>query len=162
MNERGVISLTALFMMLILATTIATVKNVAARQTDIVRYYQVENELQAAAESAFNEVVANLSKNAECYGKFNNSNKKIIIPFEVLSKKSNRLIKVDVSLRKAVNSKKIVIKSLAELQNYNYVNYSIYRKIMGYMSVVSSEILSDNIEEGTEPVEKYEFTGYFY
>ena len=82
--------------------------------------------------------------------------------FEISLKKSDRVAKVEVHMRKAVNSKKIVIMSLAELQNYNYVNFSIYKKVMGYMSIVPSETSSNEIEEGTEPVEKYEFTGYFF
>ena len=141
MNERGIISLTALFMMMILAIAIATVKNIAARQADIVRYYKVENELQAAAESYFNEVVAN----------FDNNNQDLP-PRYVFIKSANKQAKVTISLEN-IDNEKIAIMSLAELPNYHYNVYSVYRKISGYMT----KVIDVESEE-----EKYEFTGYIY
>lgn len=141
MNERGIISLTALFMMMILAIAIATVKNIAARQADIVRYYKLENELQAAAESYFNEVVAN----------FDNNNQDLP-PRYVFIKSANTQAKVTISLEN-IDNEKIAIMSLAELPKYHYNVYSVYRKISGYMTKVI------DVESKEE---KYEFTGYIY
>ena len=139
MNERGIISLTALCMMLILSIAIATVRNIAARQADIVKYYRLENELQSAAESYFNEVVANLSQNAKCYE--DNPPSLRSFPIKSFDEQAN----VTIYLRNP-NNNEIIIMSLAEIPNYHYDEYSVYKKVVGYMT--------------SEDNEKYEFAGY--
>ena len=158
MNERGIISLTALCVMMVLAISIATMKNISARQADVVRYYKLENELQSVAESHFNEVVANISENAEAYGELPTapSYPKTFSRSESLA--NGKTINVTIILRKVTiykgdsTKKKIFIMSLAELKNYNYGEYSVHRRVIGYMSELQSDIED----------EKYEFTGYIY
>ena len=154
MNERGIASLTALCIMLVLAIAIAAVKNIAARQADIVRYYRLENELQVVAESYFNETVANFSKDVELCKNLNNSSKLLIsnnISINDLDVK--RSAQVKVYSRKFDDGDKILILSIVELPNYNYGNYTVYGKVSGYMIRI--------IDDATED-EKYEFKGYFY
>ena len=164
MNEQGIISLTALCMMMILAISIATMKNIAARQADIVRYYKLENELQSVAESHFNEVVANISENADAYGELSTAPSYPKTFARSVLLKNGKTINVTISLRKVTiykgdsTQKKIFIMSLAELKNYNYGEYSVHRRVIGYMSELQSTI---SIESDVED-EKYEFTGYIY
>ena len=128
-------------MMMILAISIATMKNIAARQADIVRYYKLENDLQSAAESYFNEVVANYD-----------NQKSNFAPRYIFIRSANKQAKVTIYL-KNINNNKVAITSLAELQNYNYGNYSVYGRVSGYMTKVNDDEAED---------EKYEFTGYIY
>ena len=146
-------------MMVILSISIATVKNIAARQADIVRYYRIENDLQAAAENGFNEVVANLSKNAKYYDPLDNNTKYLKSKNVVINDHS---ITVKLYAKKAVNSKKIFIMSLAQLPTYNYDKYPIYKKIVGYMSAKTPNNLNDESTVDQNEDEKYEFTGYIY
>ena len=161
MNERGIISsTTALFVMLILTISIATVKNIAARQADIVRYYRIENELQAAAESHFNEFVANLSKDSAYYGKLDIKGQ--LKEHKVTLKSSNEQANVTVYLKRSNTYKKILIMSLAELPNYSQNSSNIYKKVVGYMSLVPSSTTPDSDADISPEEENYEFTGYIY
>ncbi len=148
MNQHGIISLSALCMMFVLAMAIATVSNFAARQADIVKFFKIENELQFAAEDCFNEVINNLSSNQNHYGELADNTPKI---FELNRNLNGRNMKLTICLRKFVADKKIVVMILIDVPNYNHGTHSFYKKIYGYMSAV----------EDSED-EKYKFKGYFY
>ena len=148
MNERGFISLTAIFMMFLLSITIVGVLNMAMNQADITRYYKVETKLQNAAESVFNEFVYNLSINDKYYGEaiydgwvhnFNSSANDI--PVKVYIK---------------TNNNKIAIMAVAEISNYRYGLQPVYKRVYGYMEKTSVE--SDDNENAEEY--HYEFKEY--
>lgn len=153
MNEKGIISLTALCIMLILSLMIAGTSNIAARQADITRYYKVENELQNLADSHFNMMLADISGNFEKYKKMDFDTTPKIYSATI----QGREAKVTVYLKKSVVYEKILIMSLAELPNYNYDKYAVYKRVLGYISV-KKKIDEDNNEE----YEFDKFEGYLY
>ena len=153
MNEKGIISLTALCVMLILSLMIAGASNIAARQADITRYYKVENELQNLADSHFNMMLADISGNFEKYKKMNFDTSPKIYPATVYGREA----KVTVYLKKSAAYEKIVIMTLAELPNYNYGKYSVYKRVLGYISVKKKLD-----EENNEEYEFDKFEGYIY
>ena len=153
MNEKGIISLTALCMMLILSLMIAGVSNIAARQADITRYFKIETELQNLADSYFNMMLADISGNFENYKTMEFDTTPKVYPATIYGKEA----KVTVYLEKSTTYEKIVIMTLAELPNYNYGKYSVYKRVLGYISVKKKLD-----EENNEEYEFDKFEGYLY
>ena len=163
MNERGAVSLVALFVMLIITMNIAGMNNFSVRQADITQNYKTETELQNAAESVFNNVTAEIIndpdlKNNSEYTKLNWKLENDILNTNVTesgeastfkyvnSDYLNDIIKVSVYLKKynkkingslETNNSKyehmIVIMAIAEKENYNF-NRSVYKKVYGYLT----------------------------
>ena len=178
MNERGIISLTALCMMFILALMIAGTANIAARQADMTRFFKVETQLQNAAESAFNETVVKLLKDSTY-------NEHLRDDTDIESKNrfnvtdpdwTNELyindIKVNVYLKKYhiktehspnndedTHCFRIVIMTLAEKDNYNNGQYPVYRSVYGYLERkrIRNRDTNDIVYEND-----YEFKEYLY
>ena len=103
MNERGIISITALCMMMILAMMIASVANIAARQADITRYIKLETQLQCAADSSFNEIITTLATDSSYGGQIPSDDDMLIYPimyqyYSSVTKVNN--IPVSIYLRK--------------------------------------------------------------
>ena len=159
MGEKGIISLTALCIMLILSLMIVGVSNIAARQADITRYYKIENRLQNLADSYFNMTIANMSRDFERY-KYMNFDKISEVHSATIKYEQEELeaiVTVYVSKTKEVEKDVIVIMALAELPNYNYGKYAVYKRVLGYISV-KKKIDEDNNEE----YEFDKFEGYLY
>ena len=153
MNEKGIISLTALCIMLIISLMIAGVSNIAARQADITRYYKVEIELQNLADSYFNKKLADIAGDFERY-----KNMDFDTTPEIYSKTVyGREARVTVYMNKSKADEKIVIMTLAELPNYNNGKYAVYKRVLGYISV-KKKIGEENNEE----YEFNKFEGYLY
>ena len=163
MNERGFISIVAMFIMLILTMAIAGMNSLAARQTDITRNFQTETALQNAAEGVFNKVAVelindpDLEKNYSGYIKDGWSTEEILLrrnfgkvgPIEAYKEENinygDNTIKVSVYLRKF--RRKIDSLSTNEIITYEYMidimtlaeienynfNNSVYRKAYGYL-----------------------------
>ena len=178
MNEKGIISLTAICIMLIVSLMIAGMSNIAARQADITRYYKLENHLQCAADSAFNETVAKLSKDSTYGGKLltdENIESKYDFPSKYPNYTDNLKmndITVNICIRKihlkteqSPNSNedthyfRIIIITLAEKENYNYEKYSIYKRVFGYMerTRIRNRETNDIVYE-----DEYKFKEYLY
>ena len=177
-NEKGIISLTALCMMLIVSLMIAGTSNIAARQADITRYYKLENQLQCAADSAFNEVVAKLSQDSTYSGKLrtddnieDHSNSSSNNP-DYSGKFIINDVTVNIYIRKihfktehSPNSNedthyfRMIIMSLAEKENYNYGKYSVYKRVFGYLERkrVRNRETNDIVYE-----DEYKFKEYLY
>ena len=156
MNERGIISLTALCMMLVLSLSIAGVANMAARQADMVRYSRLENQLQNLAESYFNMKLAEISGNFAEYENMDFDTTPKIYSVKI-NESSTQIIeaKVTIYMKKSKPHEVIVIMALAELPNYIHGKYSAYRSVAGYVSVKKSEDNGDKYEFD-------KFKGYLY
>lgn len=154
MNERGIISLTALCIMLILSLSIAGMSNIAARQADITRYFKVETELQNLADSYFNMKVADISSNFENYKTMDFATTPEVHNVTTIN---GHEATVTVYMDKSKTYKKIVIMALAELPNYNYGKYAVYKRVLGYISVKKKID-----EENNEEYEFNKFEGYLY
>ena len=178
MNEKGIISLTALCIMLIISLMIAGMSNIAARQADITRYYKLENQLQCASESAFNKIIAELSKDSTYGGKlltddniesrydFSISYPDCTDNFKINSATVNAYIrKIHTKIARSPNSNedthyfRILIITLAEKENYNYNKYSVYKRVFGYMERkrVRNRETNDIVYE-----DEYKFKEYLY
>jgi len=163
MNERGFVSIVAMFIMLILTMAIAGMNSLAARQADITRNFKTETKLQNAAESVFNKVAVELindpelEKNYGGYTKNGWSTEKELLtrnfgkygPIEAYNEEiinsGNDTIKVSIYLRKF--RKKIDSLSTTDKTTYEFMivimtlaeienynfNYSVYRKAYGYL-----------------------------
>ena len=163
-NENGFASLAAIFMMSIIALTIMSMTNIAARQSEIFYIDRQELKLQNAAESAFYEVTAQLENNFEYYGTLGSGDVKAInfnindVPVEVLLRKHDKT--VENFPKDKINTKYsiIAIRSLATAQNNKYKGYNVYKRVYGYMKRV--EIVDGNSDEVIEVDQNYEFTEY--
>ena len=177
-NEKGIVSLTALCMMLIISLMIAGVANVAARQADITRYFKFENQLQNVAESAFNETVVKLLKDSTYGGKLRTDddieNK---YDFTVTSPDCTDTLNIDDIIANVYIKKfhvriensptpdedthyfRVMIISLAEKENYHYNKYSVYRRVFGYIEKkrIRNRETNDIIYE-----DEYKFKEYLY
>ena len=153
MNEKGIISLTALCIMLIISLMIAGVSNIAARQADITRYYKIENELQILADSYFNMMLADISGNFEKYKTMDFDTKAKVYSANVYGNEA----KVTINIKKSKTHEKIIIMTLAELPSYNSGKYSVYKRVLGYISVRKK---IDEEDSGEYEFNKFE--GYIY
>lgn len=189
MNERGFISLAALFIMLIIAMAAAGMNNFAARQADITQNYKTEIELQNAAESVFGNVTAEVINDPDLnYSEYNKpywvTEEETLTNTSAVLGDANTVkyvnseylkdnIKVSVYLAKynkkisnsgnAVYEHMIAIMVIAEKENYNF-NRSVYRKVYGYLTrkVVPKQEEDGTITEDDSESEKYyQFKGYF-
>ncbi len=184
MNERGIITLTALCVMFLLAITIAGISNIAARQADITRYYQIESKLRDAAESAFNRTVEKIVNDTDSQHTYNGNlwtdtkvenwsyswDKIKINPSEEIDIDD---VKIKVYLRKYkitlydnpnageyTNKLRIVILIYAEMNNFTQGNYPLYKKVYGYMERnVIRQRETDNLVNQDE---NYKFKRYIY
>ena len=178
MNEKGIISLAALCMLLVISLIIAGMSNIAARQADITRYYKIETQLQCAADSAFNKTIAkllqdstydgNLSKDDDIESRYNFS---ISYPDYADNFTTNGITtniylrKIHLRTEQSPNAEedthyfRIIIMSLAEKENYNYDKYSVYKRVFGYMERkrIRNRETNDIIYE-----DEYKFKEYLY
>ena len=146
MGEKGIVSLTALCIMLIISLMVA-------RQADITRYYKIETQLQNLADSHFNMMLADISGNFEKYKKMDFDTSPKVYSAKVYDQEAMVTIYIDKSKR----YEKIVIMALAELPNYTYGEYSVYRRVLGYVSVKKK---TDG--ENNDEYEFNKFEGYLY
>ena len=153
MNEKGIVSLTALCIMLIISLMVAGVSNIAARQADITRYYKIETQLQNLAESHFNMMLADISGNFEKYKKMDFDTSPKVYSAKIYDQEAI----VTIYMNKSKRNEKIAIMALAELPNYTYGKYSVYRRVLGYVSVKKKADGEDNDE-----YEFNKFEGYLY
>lgn len=160
MRQKGIISLTALCMLVILALMIMTVQNIVARQADIVRLYKVENQLQLAAEKAIDITATSLIEDSTYNGhlltdeEIKNKNIWKVNTSDYVDKIYVNDISVHVYLYKyKYNSNDgtniiILIATLAEMENFTFGKHSVYRKMSGYIEKIKDDA--------------YQFKGYIY
>ena len=161
MNERGIISLTALCVMFMLSITIAGVSNLAARQADIIRYYQIESKLQNLAESYFNMAISNLTKNCHFYGNlyvnFDNMTSEAHVYDDINIDDMNAKVTIYIKRNsKSAPSRVLAVMALAEIPGYNYNKYPVYRRVCGRMEMNPDTLDDDDNND------KYEFKSYIY
>ena len=150
MNERGIISLTALCMMFMISIAILTVTKIAERQADIVSLYRFENKLQNLAESSFNETIYNFENGLLSYDEdfiiepaYEN---RIRVDSKIID---DRTVQITTYVKKS--GKILVVMTLAEIQNYFYNAEAAYHRVAGYMEQIETEETED---------ERYEFKSY--
>ena len=177
MNERGIISITALCMMLILSMMIAAVANMSARQADITRYIKLEYQLQCAADSSFNEIITTLATDSSYGGKipsdddltdifylsvipdYSGTSEINGIPVSIYLKKYHFKNEYTPTADEDMHYYRIFIITIAEKANYNYNKYSSYQSVYGYMErkFTTTHGTNEIVDDG-----KYEFKGYLY
>ncbi|MBR1729318.1 MAG: hypothetical protein IJ728_07330 [Selenomonadaceae bacterium] len=150
MNERGIISLTALCMMFVISIAILTVTKIAERQADIVSLYRFENKLQNIAESSFNETIYKFENGLISVENFNYDSdygNRTLISSKNLD--DGQAVKITTYVKKS--GKILVVMTLAEIQNYFYNSEAAYHRVAGYMEQIETVETED---------ERYEFKSY--
>ena len=150
MNERGIISLTALCMMFVISIAILTVTKIAERQADIVSLYRFENKLQNIGESSFNETIYKFENGLISVENFNYDSdygNRTLISSKNLD--DGQAVKITTYVKKS--GKILLVMTLAEIQNYFYNSEAAYHRVAGYMKQIETVETED---------ERYEFKSY--
>ena len=171
-NERGFISLTALFVMIMLAITVRGVTDIARNQADITRFYKLETRMQNAAESAFNQSVSEIINNES----FNGQALSFDLSLDSYVSRSLTVDGINVTVYLKTKKRKIknfpsdnedtyfyvtVLNSLAEIPQYFYDYGNAYRRVSGYMEKIEVIDRESNTKvDGYEQYEKFKFKEY--
>ena len=159
MNERGFASLTAIIIILVLAYLITGTSFTAGNFVDMTRNFEVENQLQLAAESAFDmELAVWNEKVVETADAMLSSYPKNYNTFKGADA-------VMVNVRKTADEK-IIILAIAKKNNYLGDKIHAFRSVGGFLekTLIKTEVPSE--VEGEPSVEEeyqiYEFKGYLH
>ena len=173
MNERGFVSVMAIFIMMMMSMAVVGITTLANRQLEIFNFKKQEIKLTNAAESAMNEVIINLKNDDKYYGNLSSNTsssnyKKIEFDIDGISvtvyirryeKTRSNIFKEESNINKKLRLNNIVIEAISEIKNYNYNVGPIFKRIYGYMQKIEVLDVDDKVIED-ESEKYYEFREY--